>query len=210
MWLDDLKEGLAQEKLFFDYFRCINGIEKELVRAETTIKRFLKMESIIKTEKNVTDVNLLIQQALKEIPSVLDFFSDIDFIPIKSNIFVKIDLDDIIHAIKEILVNAMKYGDENTVLKIRIKTNSRENIQICIINYGYGINKGDQKKIFNPMSGYKNKGFGLGLLLAKDLIESDGGKIHLGAQCNERTKDEIGKAEFIIELPIYKMEQIND
>jgi len=81
-----------------------------------------------------------------------------------------------------LLGNATKFTPDGGKLKIEAVKKGGW-CHVSVIDNGVGINKGDQKKIFepfrqldNPLTGEKG-GAGLGLALAKQIIEKHGGKI---------------------------------
>ena len=102
--------------------------------------------------------------------------------------------------IQNLIVNAVKYGNESAWLKISAK-NGDGKIKITVEDKGIGIAPKELKHIFEPF--YRSKtvvdeqihGNGLGLSLVKQTVEAHGGKIAV--------KSEIGKgSRFTIELPL--------
>ncbi|QKX07182.1 PAS domain-containing protein [Aquimarina sp. TRL1] len=106
-------------------------------------------------------------------------------------------------ALNNIIHNAIKYTSEGRI-DISIYTKSlKDFIYIAIKDTGIGINKKNQKKIFDPFVqesiGFSRKyeGTGIGLSLSKRYIEILGGKIKVKSQLGEGT-------EFVILIPIKK------
>ncbi len=68
-------------------------------------------------------------------------------------------------------------------------------IQISIVDSGHGMSKRDQKRIFSPGYSSKKTGWGMGLSLAKRIVESyHGGKLFVGKSSEKGT-------EMVIQLP---------
>lgn len=79
-------------------------------------------------------------------------------------------------AIKNILINAVKYTPAGGKIRIRVSRNaSFSHIQIS--DTGKGIRKEELEKIFEPFYTGEGGGVGLGLAIAKNIVESHGGKI---------------------------------
>ena len=67
-------------------------------------------------------------------------------------------------------------------------------VQISICDNGPGISESMHKKIFQPFFSSKEEGSGLGLSIAKRIIDEHGGKITFESEVNTGTT-------FIIQLP---------
>jgi PAS domain S-box-containing protein len=120
---------------------------------------------------------------------------------------VEIDLDPTIQGrwdpirigqiIVNLLTNAMKYGARNPIeITARLEGNRAK---LVVRDHGIGIEKADQKKIFErferatPVTRYR--GLGLGLYITRQIVRAHGGTI--------RVESEIGKGStFVIDLPI--------
>ncbi|MBC7010944.1 ATP-binding protein [Pseudoalteromonas sp. BZK2] len=106
----------------------------------------------------------------------------------KSKIHLKIDspcnliADDILlsRAIKNLVINADKYGDDNIFITVSKKS---RNIKICIEDDGRGIKKEDYERVFQPyyrQEEHSDKaGFGLGLSIVKEIVVLHGADIIL-------------------------------
>ena len=92
-----------------------------------------------------------------------------------------------------LLDNAIKYSYEGTEIKIELKTNGTKKI-ITVYNWGEGIPLEKQKLIyerFYRLDSSRNRntgGFGLGLAIAKNIVDSHKGKIHLTSEQGKFTE----------------------
>lgn len=100
------------------------------------------------------------------------------------------------------LDNAIKYSPSNTKIKI-ISQAQKNNLVIKIIDQGIGISQKDLPRIFdrfyqadNARTKNSESGYGLGLSIAKNIIESHNGRIEVVSKLNHGTT-------FIIHLPIF-------
>jgi signal transduction histidine kinase len=95
--------------------------------------------------------------------------------------------------LRQILQNAVEYSPENSEITIRV-TESRQKITIAIEDKGFGIPKSDVDHLFEkyrrasnaPL--HKPDGNGLGLYIAKGIVERAGGKIWIESIENSGTK----------------------
>ncbi len=120
---------------------------------------------------------------------------------IYNNINVFADKQMISTTIRNLLGNALKFTPRNGSINITADINNNSAI-ICIEDSGVGIKPNDLEKLFRidihyTTNGTSNeKGTGLGLILCKDLIEKNNGKIWV--------ESEFGKgSKFFISIPLY-------
>jgi two-component system, sporulation sensor kinase E len=85
-------------------------------------------------------------------------------------------------------IEAIPQGGELTIDLRKTKTYPKKKfIKVEISDTGCGIEKKDQKKIFNPFYTSKEKGTGLGLSLVKKIISLHNGEIELESEINKGT-----------------------
>jgi two-component system sensor histidine kinase VicK len=100
-------------------------------------------------------------------------------------VFVRIDEELMRRAIENILTNAFKYTDKGGVT---LKLEVNEKISIIISDTGRGIEKEKLKNIFDKFKNASKEGFGLGLSIAKAMIELNGAKISVESEEGTGTK----------------------
>lgn len=96
-----------------------------------------------------------------------------------------------------LLTNALKYGAGKPI-EVRV-ANVNGRAQIAVSDYGIGIAKDDQDRIFGQferaVSVNSISGLGIGLYISKKIVEAHGGSI--------RVESELGKGStFIVDLPL--------
>lgn len=99
-----------------------------------------------------------------------------------------------------LLDNAIKYSPKNSSVTIRSQK-ERERVKITVVDQGVGIEKEDIPHIFDRFyranksrTKIQTPGYGLGLSIAKKIIESHGGTINIASKAKEGTT-------VVLELP---------
>ena len=112
------------------------------------------------------------------------------------NTTINIDRKWMVEAIENILKNCIEYSSENSTIEIKCNQNPLYT-EISIEDYGKGIIKEDLPKIFDKFYKGKNSSsnsFGIGLSLAKSIIERHNGEIAVESEEKKGT-------QFIIKFP---------
>jgi len=106
---------------------------------------------------------------------------------IEANIFINGDRERIIQVMSVILNNAARYGRD---LPIRVSLVQRKTkITFSVQDQGYGISPEDQKRIFQrfqrAVPASEVSGIGLGLFIAKEIVEAHNGKITVKSEIGQ-------------------------
>ena len=102
-------------------------------------------------------------------------------------------------AIKNLIDNALKYGDSNKLIQLSLIA-TKNTVDISVKDFGSGISKEQINEITKPLyrgSAAKQKqksGFGLGLAITKKIVEAHNGTLKIKSKLDQGT-------EFIISLP---------
>jgi signal transduction histidine kinase len=125
-------------------------------------------------------VSLLSQQAALKNISITDYLPDY--------FLIHADTDHFELVIRNLISNAIKFSYEGSEIEVNAQLpSSKKEIVFSVQDRGIGINKA-QQEVFRtgnlPVSfgTRKEKGSGLGLLLAKDFIKANHGRIWLESQ----------------------------
>jgi PAS domain S-box-containing protein len=117
----------------------------------------------------------------------------------KDDVVVYVDKQKISQVIVNLLSNAVKYSDDNTTIFVNATVIGDE-IKLSVTDQGIGIGKENLERIFTQyyrtaLSEKKAEGMGLGLYIAKEIIDAHGGRIWV--------ESEAGKGSvFYIAFPI--------
>jgi signal transduction histidine kinase len=100
-----------------------------------------------------------------------------------------------------LLLNAIQSMDKPGVIRVTLRQNEDEAVRITISDQGKGIAPEHLPNIFRPFFTTKGHGTGLGLSLARRIVESHGGAIQVESTPGEGT-------QFAVELPIRRVAEI--
>jgi len=117
---------------------------------------------------------------------------------------IKADLEKTVWVFINLLNNAIRYSKQDGQIRINIQKRN-EDVVFSVIDNGPGISKEDQEKIFHRFTqvGTKTKsGWGLGLAIAKEFVQAQGGRIWV-----ESNKG--NGSEFSFSLPGIKQDTSN-
>ena len=133
--------------------------------------------------------------------SVFDLFTnnyehaELTFTGNENDVFIYADPEQMVQVFNNLLKNAIQSIPEDRTGKIEIKLETNEqNVIIEISDNGSGIPEEIHDKLFVPNFTTKSNGMGLGLAIAKNIIEISGGDISFKSNQNEGTS-------FTITLP---------
>lgn len=180
-------EILKSENLNPEY---IAEIEKDISRLETITDRFSKIGSVPKLEKCdlVTETKATYHYLQKRTSKLIDFQIDIPEKPI----FVEMNPQLFSWTIENLVKNGIDAMKGKGTITITIEENSKYAL-VHIADTGKGLTKSEFRKIFTPGFTTKKRGWGLGLSLARRIIEEyHKGKIRvLKSGVNQGTTMEI-------------------
>ena len=102
---------------------------------------------------------------------------------LEKGVHARADEEALRRAVRTLLDNATKYAREGTSVTVRLETEGRR-VHLSVNNHGETISREDLDHIFDRFyrtddarERQRSGGFGLGLAIAKSLVESMGGKI---------------------------------
>ena len=186
-WTEILKESYPEDEM-------IREMEKDVKRLEIIAERFSKIGSI--PEPKETSLNEVITHVVEYMDRRTSSKVKITSNSGNTNIIVRINISLFEWVIENLCKNAVDAMEGKGNIDIYTYKEKEKTI-IEVKDNGKGIKRSDIKNVFTPGFTTKKRGWGLGLSLAKRIIEEyHKGKIYV--------KDsEIGKGTtFRIELPI--------
>jgi len=160
-WLELLKNS-SKEKKYLD------EIGKDLERLNIISERFSKIGS--KPKLSNKDICIEIKKTVDYLRARLSKKIILEFENCNHNVITKINSQLFGWCLENIIKNSIDSIKEEGKVIIKLEEGD-EFVKIYIIDNGIGIKKNLQRKIFRPGVTTKERGWGLGLSLAKRIIE---------------------------------------
>ncbi len=113
----------------------------------------------------------------------------INEVPFEQKIFGDTKMIDIVF--RNLLSNAVKFSNEGGIIRIGINKKSNETLEVFVSDTGIGISLEEQEKLFKIEEKVGKIGTagedstGLGLILVKEFVEKNGGKINFESKLGE-------------------------
>ena len=181
------------------------SVDKQITRLTRLISELLDLTKIetgtLELKKEKFSLNELAIETVEDIlytntKHQINLFHDF-----QSYVFA--DKDRIGQVMINFLTNAIKYSPNSNKIDVSIRRTTNEQVAFSVKDYGIGIDKEEQEKIFERFYRAKGKeeqtypGFGIGLFIAKEFVEKHGGQVLV--------ESEKGKGSvFTFTLPIFK------
>jgi signal transduction histidine kinase len=94
-------------------------------------------------------------------------------------------------AFYNILKNAMESISDTGTITVSVETDNKDRVKVKISDTGTGLTPEEINHIFNPEYTTKEKGLGLGLTLAHEIVRGHRGEIIVQSKVGEGTTFEI-------------------
>jgi len=208
MFGETLDSGIVtDEEKRRKFYSIIRKESERLTHLINNVLDFSRMDAGVK-EYNLREADLveIVRNSLEAYKfQISDSGFKIESDLLYEPVILKIDADAISQVLLNLLNNAVKYSDEKKYIMVKVSRNTTSAL-ISITDQGVGISKEELKKIFDKFYRVTNtkaketRGSGLGLTLAKNIVEAHGGTIEV--------ESEVGKgSRFTIILPMADIEK---
>ncbi len=177
--------------------KSLDVLENEVAISTKIISSLLDFARPKPLKQRKIDVNEVIQTTLSHItaPEMIKVVTQLD----ETVPFILADLDQLTQVFGNIISNAIQAMPEGGQLFIKSEVSSLQGADISFADSGVGIPQETMEKIFEPLFTTKAKGIGLGLAVAKTLVEGHGGRIEV--------ESKVGKGStFTVRLPCSRTE----
>jgi signal transduction histidine kinase len=177
-----------------DVLLRLSRISEETRQLQNVLEEFLNFARPPKMELMVTDIN-------QYLDDLLSFFepeciqADVQILrEFAEKLYpVRIDPAQLKHAIVNLIKNAIEAIGEHGQIVVSTRDHQRS-VQIVVSDNGGGLNQEDENRIFEVFFSRKEQGIGLGLAIARRIVEEHKGTLTL--------ENRPGKgASFVLTLP---------
>ncbi len=175
--LNKQKRLNMMEELHKGAKRTFNLLENTLCWARSQRGDIMYRPANMKAKTIVDDNIRLLSELAQE--KAICLHSDVD-----ETLTVYTDKNMLTIVLRNLISNALKFTPDSGEVKVTASA-KKEFVEIAVVDNGIGISAENQEKLFNLENhfttfGTRNeKGSGLGLLLCKEFVEKNGGKIRL-------------------------------
>jgi len=187
----------------------IKMMRTELDNIQSMTKNFLKFSNLDKPHSQAFNISKIIEDARNKFQPYINAELDIQ-VSIDNDVKpVWADPQQIEMVFTILLENSLAAMQGKGLININISTVQylenifSESLEIEVADTGPGINEEDRARIFEPYFSTKSEGTGMGLAIAKKIIEDNGGFIEV------HSKPNFG-AVFRFSLPVIKDEETDE
>ena len=173
--------------------KFIQNIKREITNISSLVGEILKLSkfdaSVIKFEEQQVFINDLVKSAISNVEMMAELKNINIEVNNQDNIKLVCDTKWQIEAITNILKNCIEHSKDDSTITIDIDSNKIYK-QITIKDNGEGIDEKDLPHIFERFYKGKNSSkdsVGIGLALAKTIIEKDNGSINVDSKKGKQT-----------------------
>lgn len=193
--LDNIEENPNMDNKTKEEF--IEEISKQVDWISSLVVSLLKLAKFDAGAIVMNDKEVNIKKLINQVLSNLDILLDVKNIKVEQKIdddvIIKADHNWQLEALTNIIKNGIEHSPENSTMHIEVENNSVF-VKIKIRDEGEGISQEDIKHIFDRF--YKAKkssenSIGIGLSLAKTIIEQENGYIKVESKVDRGTTFEI-------------------
>ncbi len=182
--IDHLIEKLKKEEQNTNnYTKLLESMKQEIYRVNNLITEYLEYTRPLKLNRRFASIIEIIDDVVSIIEATaekqgVNIYKDytIDFT-------LNLDVDLIKSCFLNIITNALHAMKDSDIKNLFIKTELvDDDLLIKISDTGSGVSEEFIDKIFEPFFSTKKEGLGLGLSLAKKVIEEHGGRIEFSSK----------------------------
>ncbi len=170
----------------------LERISRNIQKSTAIIESLLNLSRMEKPKTKSIDLADLIDQTLESVKPPVMVESNRMFH--QKEIYVKVDIEQVRMAIKNIIQNAVQAMGATGELTITARRAPTGQVELSLADTGPGIAPEHLEKVFEPLFSTKTHGIGFGLSITKMIVENHGGAV--------RAQSEPGKGSaFILTLP---------
>ncbi len=185
--IDHLIEKLRkQNPESSDYTKLLENMKTEIYRINNLVTEYLEYTKPLNLNRRTSSVVEIIDEVLSLVEAKaqqegVNIYKDYKF-----DFTLNLDIDLIKSCLLNIITNALQAMRDSEIKNLFVKIDLvSDELLISIADTGAGVPKEFLDKIFEPFFSTKRSGLGLGLPLAKRVIEEHGGRIEFISEQNK-------------------------
>jgi signal transduction histidine kinase len=176
---EDLDTGVKEVKLTEPEIEMVARNAKRLARLTTDILEVSRIESgSVKLRKEPIDLKVKVKNVIEDSRSFIQDASKVSIISessISEPIMVEADKPRVFEVLSNLVRNAIKFTSEGS---IRVRLDKNEDYAVITVkDTGSGIDAEIMPRLFEKFATKSETGTGLGLFIAKSIVNAHGGKI---------------------------------
>jgi len=200
----DLAEGLDGIKVSRPEIEMLARNAKRLAQLTTDVLEVSRIESnSLGLRKQEIDLKVKIQNVIVDCKAFIEDGQSVNIVfedlTGKAQIMVNADKSRLFEVLSNLIRNAIKFTEDG-VITVKLEQKN-EHVEVSVKDTGKGIDSDIFPNLFEKFTTKSEKGTGLGLYIAKSIVEAHGGKIW--GQNNPEGKG----ATFTFTLPMAKKEK---
>ena len=174
-------------KVSHKLYESLKTADKSIDRLSRIVSDFLDISKIESGVMKLDRVPLRIQSVVSEVTNSLHALATAKGVELstkmgKQKLLVNVDRDRIVQVLTNLIGNAVKFVPSGCHINVTVASRGDE-VEVAVRDNGPGLSKEDMEKIFDRfvqahnLKGAGEHGTGLGLTIAKELVEMHGGRI---------------------------------
>ncbi len=185
--------SMASQRLQRDNLSQLSEvIRDEIRRLNQIIEDFLAFSKNRDLEFRHRDLNELVRQIILLISEEAESKGVKIVTHLGNSAFmVSMDFDRLKQALFNVIKNAIESISDEGLVTVSIEAEGKRWVNVRVSDTGNGLNPDETERIFDPDYTTKEKGLGLGLPLAHEIIRGHGGEIQVRSQKGSGTTFEI-------------------
>ncbi len=163
-WYEVTKDNLTED--------AQEGIKRDLDRLSSVLRRFSKLGGNLSFER--VDMFEVVERVLKFMSEKYKSSTNITFEG--NRVYISGDSELLEWALENLIKNSVEAGADKVKVKLFIRGNR---VCLSVIDNGKGFNKKELKMAFKTSFSTKQKGWGVGLILVKRIVELHKGNVFI-------------------------------
>ncbi|MBI5206973.1 MAG: PAS domain S-box protein [Candidatus Firestonebacteria bacterium] len=208
MQIDILAQILEKHAIKEKYSDILKRIENTINRQENVINNILNLSRLKAGGMRYNIQSIRLDHVLEEVLNDYQLMMEMHDITLEKDlpeIIINSDREMIFHVFSNLINNAIKYRSQMQKPYIRIFIERDENVvRVLVRDNGIGLKEEEKNKVFDHFYQVcaSSEGIGVGLTIAKLIINDLGGEIHLESEGQNKG------VTAVVEFVVYRLKEV--